>query len=131
MMNSYGELRIRAFIAHNAVPIEGAEITITGADENNGDIIFLLITDNDGVTDTVRLPTPDIKESLTPNATNQPYASYDVEIKKDGYYIKKIYGIPIFAGIGAELPVNMIPEDKNGAYPQGNLEAKIYENQYL
>ena len=127
--DDYGTLRIRASSASGAIPIMGAIVRITGGEEGNRFVAKSLITDNDGVTSKVKLPTPKRSYSLTPNEPESPYALYDATVTADGYYTQRIVGIAIFSGIDAILPVNMIPisDIKNG-YPEGNLNTTIDEH---
>ena len=125
-----GTLTVRTYGA-NAFPIEGATVRIRGAAEENRFVEYSVITDEDGVTVPVVLPAPDRSNSLSPNGVGASYAPYDVEIIKDGYYTKKIYGVAIFSGVGAFLPVNMIPftsSEMGGRYPEGNIDATITQD---
>jgi hypothetical protein len=128
--DDFGTLRIRASSASGAIPIMGAVVRITGGDEEDRMVAKSLITDNDGVTAPVRLPTPNRSYSLDPNGADTPYALYDVVVTADGYYTKRIAGVAIFSGIDAILPVNMIPtSDMRGMnYPEGNLNTVIDEH---
>lgn len=125
--DDYGTLRIRASSASGAIPIMGAIVRITGGEEGNRMVGKSLITDNDGITAPVKLPSPKRSYSLTPSEPETPYALYDVTVTADGYYTKRISGVTIFSGINAILPVNMIPvsdmPEKN--YPKGNLNTAI------
>ena len=124
----YAELSIRAFSASEALPIENAIVKINGASETNSDVSFSLITDEDGVTPGVMLPAPSASYSLEPQSTTAAYGIYDVEVRADGYYTKRLYNIPVFSGVSAVLPVNMIaflPTDEGGRYPRGNINALL------
>jgi hypothetical protein len=109
-LDDFGTLRIRATSASGAIPIMGAIVRIMGGEESNIQIVKSLVTDNDGITPKVKLPTPKRSYSLTPEDEESPFALYDVEVTADGYYAKRIIGVAIFSGINAILPVNMIPE---------------------
>ena len=123
--DDFGTLRVRATSASGAIPISGAIVRIMGGEEGNRSITKSLITDRDGITVKVDLPTPKRIYSLTPEETESPFALYDVEVTADGYYHKKIVGIAIFPGINAILPVNMIPvsDYPEVNYPKGNVNA--------
>lgn len=127
--DDFGTLRIRTTSASGAIPIMGAIVRILGGEEANRDIIKSLITDNDGITPKVNLPTPKRGYSLTPEDEESPFALYDVEITADGYFTKRIIGVAIFSGINAILPVNMIPQSDAPIenYPKGNVNS-ILEN---
>ena len=125
--DDFGTLRVRATSASGALPISGAVIHIIGADEENRDFAKSLITDNDGITPKVDLPTPKKSYSLTPEDEETPYSLYDVEAVADGYYTKRIVGVAIFSGINAILPLNMIPTSPHPKenYPKGNVNAAL------
>ena len=126
----FGIFSVRAFSASEAVPIEEAIVTIRGAEEGNGDIIFSLVTDEDGVTERIRLPAPSAKNSLTPNGSFNNSSFFDVEVSADGYYTKRYFNVPVFAGVEAVLPVNMIAvsaAEDGILFPRGNVNA-IFED---
>ena len=131
---SFGNMRIRAYTASGALPTEGALVKIYGIDEYNKGVVYSLLTDEDGITKEISLPAPPRSYSTAPGAIAAPYSVYNVEISKDGYYPKQIDNVPIFNGINAVLPIEMIPlsYDKSGSViPQNNLNTVIYENEHL
>lgn len=133
-INDFGTLRIRLFEASEALPIENAVVRITGSSEYNSDVQISLLTDNNGLTEEVKLPAPKTSLSLSPAPPDEPYSVFDVEIIKEGYYLKSITNVPIFAGIKATLPIVMIPMSyyENGTLiPLDNLNSTIYENENL
>ena len=108
LYTEYGTLAVSAE-GGGAIPIPDATVRIRGADEENRFTEYSLVTDRDGITDRVSLPAPPRSLSLAPGAPEKPYASYDVEIIKEGFYTKRILGAAIFAGIDADIPVVMLP----------------------
>lgn len=110
MNEDYGWLTVRAQTA-GAYPVEGALVKIRGAEENNSDIVFSLITDKDGLTDKIRLPTPPIGLSQYPGAGELPYSVYDLEIIADGYIPKRIYGLTVFPKTGSIQIIGLVPEE--------------------
>ena len=122
----YGSLSVRAFIANEAAPIEGLSVFISGAGEENGDIKYYLLTDEDGVTESVRLPAPPVANSLDSDGKLERYSLYDVMVVGDGFYTKRLYNVPVFSGVEAILPVNMIAIstfNEDNLYPRGNVNA--------
>ena len=129
MNDGFGALAIRAFAANAALPIAGATVRIRGAEEENSDIAYSLLTDRDGVTERISLPTPPRELSLSSLPSSLPYALYDVEIEAEGYYPKRVGGVTVFSGIATELPVNLIPRDGRAAdLPRGNQSVQIPKN---
>ena len=126
MLEDFGNFRARAYTA-GALPVEGASVRILGAEEANRGVAYSLITDLDGLTETVRLPAPSREYSMSPDPTEAPYSLYDLEISKDGYFPKRIYGVMIFAGVSSLQEINMIPSSDNfpSDYPRGNVNAVV------
>ncbi|MBQ8414702.1 MAG: hypothetical protein IJX58_05630 [Clostridia bacterium] len=133
MPNSSGTLRVRAYTAGGALPVEGAVVRVMGAGEDNRLVSFSSVTDVDGLSELMILPSPETKLSLSPNPAELPYTLYDLEISADGYFTKTIRGLTVFSGINSIQLVNMIPgsgkiiED----YPRGSLNYIIPENNDL
>ena len=130
----YGNIKIRTYIASGAFPAEDVLVKIYGTDDYNKDVQHSALTDADGITKTYPLPAPLTEYSLSPGANEKPYAVYNVELFKDGYYPKRIDNVPIFSGTTAFLPIEMIPiaYTENGAViPESNLNSVIYENENL
>ena len=73
--------------AGGVLPVVGAVVRIRGADEENRFVEYSLLTDIDGLTPAILLPTPKREASLSPRAVEAPYSSYDVEIIKSGFYV--------------------------------------------
>ena len=124
MLNSEGKLRIRAYTAGGALPISNVRVEISGAEEGNENVKFVLFTDMDGITEEITLPAPSSSYSMTPYPNESPYALYDVKISKDGYLTKTIRNLPVFSGIESFQGVNMIPYTE-GVYPRENSEITI------
>ena len=128
--NDYGILQVRVYRASEALPIENAVVKIVGSGEYNSEIIISRLTDMDGLTEEITLPTSNVNLSLSPNPPSAPYSVFDVEIIKDGYYPKKIFNIPIFSTTKAVLPIEMIPvayDNSGQIIPLENLNSIIYE----
>ena len=132
--DSFGNVRVRAYAASGAIPVEGVLVKIYGADEYNRDVMYSLLTDMDGVTKEIPLPAPTESLSTSPGASESPYAVYNVELAKAGFYPRRINNVPIFAGTTAVLPIEMIPLTygyDGYVIPQSNLDSTIYENENL
>jgi len=133
MATDFGSLSVRAYTAGGGLPVEGALVRITGADEGNRDIAYSLITDEDGNAGTVRLPAPNIASSIAPSPAFTPYYIYDVAVEKDGFYDRVFRGVSVFPGVNSVQLVNMIPIGGGAAedYPRGSLDITIPDNTTL
>lgn len=109
MLDQSGTMSVRVYTAGGALPIENAIIRITGAEEANRDVYYSLLTDRDGITDTVLLPAPKKFLSQSPEPAEAPFAIYDVEVSKDGYFSRRIYGNQVFADTNSELLIELTP----------------------
>ena len=132
--SSYGTLNVMASIASGAVPVPKTVIRIFGADEGNRYVEYSILTDVDGSTQRINLPAPEKIYSTEPFSQEAPYALYDIEASREGYYTKRINSVAIFPDTNTSQIINMIPISINegGAfYPKGNLDATVRENEFL
>ena len=130
----FGTMIVRTFTAGGALPVTESVIRISGADEENRFVEFTVITDVDGITPRITLPSPPRSLSLSPDPSAAPYAQYNVEVTKDGYYTKRINNVALFSGTDTFQPINMIPIAvyENGVeYPRDTLDSTVIENPFL
>ncbi len=119
-----GTLTVKAVTAGGALPLPNANVRITGAAEENADILISRLTDINGLAERVTLPAPESYLSKTPYPTSIAYGLYDISVAADGFYPKKFKGTAVFDGEDTFLTVAMIPRARhtsNEEYPYGNL----------
>ena len=114
-----GILVVHVTTARGAIPLEGALVNVRqdAPDENGirGDVIAALTTGTDGNTEPLTLPAPQRSQSLTPNhGAEKPFSTYHVEVQLEGYYTQNYANVPIFDGIAAIQPADLIPLPENG-----------------
>jgi hypothetical protein len=133
MPENYGAITVRVYTAGGGLPVEGALVRITGAEEINRQEAHSRITDRNGIAQTVFLPAPGKISSSLPNPSEAPYYIYDVSVEKEGYYTRRIQGVSVFPAINSIQPVNMIPigNGTSESYPRGNLDITIPDNTTL
>lgn len=126
--NGYGTLRVRVTEANGTIPVEGAVVQVSEFPEtSDGRLLYSMRTDRDGLTPAVTLPAPPAGESLTPGAA-LPYTTYHLSVIYDGYYPVEGIGIPIFEGITAVQPVNLVPlTEEDNIAGAANGRVMIYE----
>ena len=107
-MSDYGTLLVHVFTAGLALPVEGADIRIDGAEEGNLNVHYLLTSDRSGLPGRLRLPTPPADFALTPNG-KKPFADYNIRVFKNGFYPIFLKNVPIFPGTTAIQNVELIP----------------------
>ena len=127
-----GYLIVRVTTARGAIPLEGAQVLIRDgtpeSDEIRGDARVTLLSDRNGNTERIALPTQQKNDSLTPGSA-QPFSVYNLEVYLEGYRGQIYYGLPIFPGITAVQPVDMIPLSEDGSgRPFDVREDRFYES---
>ena len=127
----YGKLIVKAYMARDALPVEGALVRVEGIDEGVGGDHHSRFTDADGITEEIELYAPPRSYSISPGSPEQPYSQYRVTVTKPGYYPKAVRGVAIFEGITTFLPVNMVLSGPGELPPLDTLEGESYENRKL
>lgn len=103
-----GYLRVYAFTGGGAEPIEGARAVVTRSDEEEQTVYANLVTDRDGFTPVVALPSVDPALTLRPGST-QPYVTYAVRVTADGFQPVEHNNIPVYGNNYVTQPVAMTP----------------------
>ncbi len=123
-----GRLIVHVTTARGSIPLEGAQVSIlkdTG-DQNTppGEVIATLTSGRDGNTPILTLPAPPRSQSLRPTNGAPPFSTYHIEVRLEGYFNQDYIQVPIFDGIVAIQPADMIPLPENGRTdsrtPDGN-----------
>lgn len=124
-----GYLTVRVSTARGAIPLEGATVNIRGNEADFSEVIYSLLSDRDGKTPRVALSAPPAKNSAAPGDPT-PYATYNVDVFKDGYTPIFFHNVPIFSGVTSVQPAVMVPggvgninvdESENGSSLGGNV----------
>lgn len=121
---SVGFLIVNVSTARGAIPLSDAAVTVLHEEADNSSVFTVLKTDMSGKTEKIELPAPDRALSTAPGNV-KPYATYTLQIDKDGYYTVTNTGVPIFAGITSIQPVEMIPlaeYNPDTTYPRYGLD---------
>jgi len=106
--DSIGTLIVKVTTARGAIPLAGASVNIRGGEQEGSGVLFSLTTNRDGQTPKVSLPTPPRANSETPSG-GTPYATYTVDVFKEGYLPQTFERVPIFPSILSIQPAVMIP----------------------
>ena len=109
-----GYLVVRVYTARGGIPVEGAIVTINHADPDSTSPHAVLVTDRSGRTNKIALPAPPRSLSLEPSGDSvypaePPYALYNVEIAREGFYTLNDMNVRIFAGITAIQDADLVP----------------------
>lgn len=117
-----GGLRVSVRTADNALPIEGARVTVWSLSDPTP--IRVMLTDRSGSTEILSLPAPAAALSLSPG-NGEPYAVYRMAVEADGYYRQENGSVPIFDGVlslqNAPL-IPLAPYEGSESIPQGNTQ---------
>ena len=125
---AFGYLTVRVSTARGAIPLSGAVVNIRDG-EDTSTVLYSLISDNDGRTEQVSLSTPPAENSEAPGGA-AAYATYNIDVFKEGYIPLYFHNVPIFPSVISVQPAVMIPATENltdntgniVVYPQSNVE---------
>ena len=114
-----GSLKVMAFTAYQAIPIENAEIIITKEIGGNNVLFFRGYTDSSGIIDNITLPAPtsgyDDNSFQTSSTT-----SYKLTAIKDKYDSVKQYIINMIGDVKVLQYIKMTPIMDKGEAANGN-----------
>lgn len=106
-------LTVKVRTASNAIPIEGASVIVRES-ENEGEVLYSLVTDRDGATSQMSFSVPPKANSEIPLDSGQ-YGTVNIEVSYPGYYPMFYSAVPIFDTILAVQTVDLIPISDSGS----------------
>jgi len=117
-----GFLEVFVTTAYGGMPIVGAKVTVFSGDN----ILYELVTDESGLTETVPLEAPAKELTLDPNFDGVPYSVCDVKVEAENYATVTTRNVEILDTETSILPVYMLPalnegEDIERVIPPHNL----------
>ena len=116
-MESEGFLVVHVTTARGAIPLEGAAVSIRANEDTESgplsDILYATVTNRDGNTERITLSAPPRENSMSPGQV-PPFSTYHLEVRREGYGMQSFVALPIFSGITAIQPVDMIPLAEDG-----------------
>lgn len=105
---SVANFQVRVTAANEALPIQGALVTVRRELDNETVLERTVITGISGLTEVITLPATDPALTLSPDSTFVPI-TYEVDVVAPRYYRVRNNGIPLYGGIDTVLPVSLIP----------------------
>ena len=131
-MESEGYLVVHVTTARGAIPLEGAAVSIRPNEDADtalrADILYATTTNRDGNTERITLAAPPRENSMSPSEV-PPFSTYHLEVRREGYGVQSFFALPIFAGITAIQPVDLIPLAEDGTTdPLRPADERFYEN---
>ncbi len=133
-IDNFGTLVVKTSAAGGSLPVENSTVRIRNSSDSTKEVLYSLLTDNDGITPRVKLPAPPAGYSLSPTNQALPYGLYDIEVSSPEFYKQSIYNVAVFSGIDTILPVNMIPKSihtSSEPYPSDETNTVIREKYLL
>ena len=125
--NSVGYLTVNVSTARGAIPLEGATVNIRADEADSSEILYSLLSDRDGRTPKISLPTPPQSNSDSPGGAT-PFSTYNVDVFKDGYVPLYFHNVPVFPAVHSIQPAVMVPADRTSAYPSEVSESGGAQN---
>ncbi len=108
-MPSVGYIRVQAVTSRAEIPIRGATVTVTGADQKGRrTLLSLQRTDESGFTKTVSVPTPALENSLSPDRM-QGWTDVTVTVTHPGFAGIIVDRVQIFPGITTLQKFFLVP----------------------
>lgn len=108
-----GNLRVRAYAANSAIPIEGLKVVVSKELEGNNIIFFDGYTDSSGVIEKIPLPAPELNSSNMVKPSNTIYTITTTYIPDN---INEIYQVRIYDGVCVIQDIIIVPQMKVGGF---------------
>ncbi len=112
--NGQGHLVVQVTLARGAIPVQGANVTVTQAGDETA-VMAELVTDQSGRTDRVPLPAPKAEYSQSPGGSIRPYSIYNIKVEFPGYYIEDAINVPVFDKVDSIQPIALLPLSEGSA----------------
>ena len=124
-----GFLVVKISTAKGAIPISGALVTIHDAGREDNGVYAVMLTDADGIARKIPLPAPPKSRSESSGQAS-PFAVYNIEVVKEGYYNEEFAAVPIFDTITSIQTVYLVPLTRDGFSELNTYQnTRFYENQ--
>lgn len=103
-----GFLGVSTFAAGRILPVSGAQVFISQSDGEREELLYSLITDENGNSQVVSLSAPDMELSESPG-NDKPFALYNIRVLKEGFFRTIIKDVQVFANRITIQNVDMVP----------------------
>lgn len=105
-MPDSGYIQVNAIASRAQIPLENVAITVTSPD---GTALAMRLTDRNGLTDPIAIPTPAPSAGLTPDTGIRPYTPVNIYARLDGYEQIENMNLQVFPDVTTRLVLQMIP----------------------
>ena len=106
-----GSLKVETYAADRSFGIGSARVMVFIEFPGGNVAVFDGITDNDGSTESIRLPAPPRELSQQPQSGDNPrlpYASYSIYVEHPDFVRSVFTNVPVFSGVESIQPVRML-----------------------
>ncbi len=106
-----GSLKVETYAADRSFGVGSARVMVFIELPGGNVAVFDGITDNDGSTESIRLPAPPRELSQTPQTGNNPklpYSTYSIYVEHPDYVRSVFTNVPVFSGVESIQPVRML-----------------------
>ena len=107
-----GYLIVRVSTALGAIPLKDAAVHIRSNTEQSSGVVYSLLSDGDGLTKKVSLPTPPRTLSEHPS-DSIPYSSWSIDVFKEGYVPISFTDVPVYSSVVSVQPAVLVPISEN------------------
>lgn len=105
-MPDSGYIQVLATESNAQIPLENVAITVTATD---GTAIAMRLTDRNGLTTPIEVPTPEPSAGLAPGTGIQPFTDVNVYARLDGYEQTENENLQVFPNTTTRWLLQMIP----------------------
>lgn len=124
-----GGITVRVTTLRGLYPVEGAEVTVYSGEEDNRTVYGTAVTDQSGKTPVLTIETPSKALSQSAGSTENPYATYNIAVKADGFVEHINRNAPVFPDVISVQTVDLMPLAASGGdnSPQISDEERRYD----
>lgn len=108
VVNELGYLVVRVSTALGAIPLENATVNIRGNTPETSGILYSLLSDRDGLTEKIALPTPPLSYSDAPGG-DTPYSNWNIDVAMEGYIPVSYQNVSVYSSIVSVQPAMLVP----------------------
>lgn len=109
-MPSFGSVITRVYTSSAYLPLAGIPVIFTQLlPDGSRDLLAVRMTDSSGLTTPLLIETPDISESLTPGALEQPFSTLEISAAAPGFDQITIERVQVFPGIETIQGIQLRP----------------------
>lgn len=105
-MSATGYIQVHAYTSNARLPLQDVAITVTSED---GTAIAMRLTDRSGKIRPIEIPVPDKSESLTPDASQRPFATVNLYGRISGFEQIENENLQVFADTTTDQNLEFIP----------------------